>query len=410
MEALQGQEWTKSWIANPGRATGMPRNIAGRSYSGSNSFFLQLLTAQGGYTTPVYLTFNQAYNLGAHVLKGAKAWPVVYWDILIKDKNGNKVDYSVYKTLSVEQRKQLTTIPFLKTYPVYNIDQTNLREANPQKYASILADYQVAEIRDDRGMYLCQSLDRMVERQEWLCPIKNNIHSPSAYYSPSKDIVVVPNKEQFNLGGTADEVYIAGQHYYSTMLHEMTHSTLTPERLNRDSGKRFGDEKYAKEELVAELTAAMVSNSLGFDSRISDSSAKYLSSWISTLREQPQFILSVMADVNKASDLVISHIDKQRIVIGEEPLSEKNKPTVANDSKIQVTLVKTMAGEYKLQASCGENRTEQLAVSKERAEFFFQLTDKAERTQYLSALAERTFGKELDTLRNSASKTLTHTR
>ena len=64
--------------------------------------------------------------------------------------------------------------------------------------------------------------------------------------------------------------------YYSTMLHEMTHSTMTPERLNREMGGSFGDPKYAKEELVAELTAAMISHSMGFDSRITDNSAAYL--------------------------------------------------------------------------------------------------------------------------------------
>ncbi len=94
--------------------------------------------------------------------------------------------------------------------------------------------------------------------------------------------------------------------YYSTMLHEMTHSTMTPERLNREMGGRFGDPKYAKEELVAELTAAMISHSMGFDSRITDNSAAYLDSWIGVLKQEPKFIVSVMADVNKASDLILT--------------------------------------------------------------------------------------------------------
>lgn len=410
MEAMQGQQWTQGWIGSPGKATGMPRNIAGRSYSGSNSFFLQLLTAQGGYTTPVFLTFNQAHNLGAHVLKGQKAWPVIYWDMLIKDKFGNKIAYSDYKEMSQEQRKELTTIPFIKTYPVYNIDQTNLREANPKKYAEILAGYQIQQLRDASGMYSCPSLDRMVERQEWLCPIKANELSPRAYYSTLRDIVVVPNKEQFNLGGTSEETFVAGQQFYSTMLHEMTHSTLTPARLNRDGGKRFGDEKYANEELVAELTAAMVGNSLGFDRRIGDHSAKYLSAWISTLREQPQFILSVMADVNKASDLVISHIDKQRLAIGEAPLNEKNRPAAAEEAQIHATLIKTQSGQCMLRAECGDHCSELRPISAEQADFAFKLTDSRERSQYISSLADKTFGKDLDTLREKASRTTSLSR
>ena len=101
---------------------------------------------------------------------------------------------------------------------------------------------------------------------------------------------------------------------------------MTPERLNREMGGRFGDPKYAKEELVAELTAAMISHSMGFDSRITDNSAAYLDSWIGVLKQEPKFIVSVMADVNKASDLILDHVDKQRLALGEQPYLAKNDP------------------------------------------------------------------------------------
>ena len=132
-------------------------------------------------------------------------------------------------------------------------------------------------------------------------------------------------KAQFNIGDSPEETYRGGMEYYSTMLHEMTHSTMTPERLNREMGGRFGDPKYAKEELVAELTAAMISHSMGFDSRITDNSAAYLDSWIGVLKQEPKFIVSVMADVNKASDLILDHVDKQRLALGEQPYLAKKK-------------------------------------------------------------------------------------
>jgi hypothetical protein len=100
--------------------------------------------------------------------------------------------------------------------------------------------------------------------------------------------------------------------YYSSALHEMAHSTGTESRLNRVKGDRFGDPKYAKEELVAELTAANTGYALGFDKRILDNNAAYLDGWISVLKENPKFIVSVMADVNKASNMVLEAVDKQR--------------------------------------------------------------------------------------------------
>ena len=104
------------------------------------------------------------------------------------------------------------------------------------------------------------------------------------------------------------------------------------------------DKKYAKEELVAELTAAMVGNSMGFDKRILDNNAKYVDGWMDTLKKEPRFILSVMADVNKASKMILDHVDAQRLEMGmttlqpkEEATSEKTKnEKVANDTKIDM--------------------------------------------------------------------------
>ena len=130
----------------------------------------------------------------------------------------------------------------------------------------LMEKFKLPELRDTEGMYAHPALDRMIQTQGWLCPINADKQEDGAYYSPSRDIVVLPMKAQFNIGNTPEDTYRGGMEFYSTMLHEMTHSTMTPERLNREMGGRFGDPKYAKEELVAELTAAMISHSMGFDS------------------------------------------------------------------------------------------------------------------------------------------------
>ncbi len=344
MEEMKAGDWKKGWI--DGKAVfGMPQNISGRNYSGSNSFFLQMDAAMHGYRTPVYMTFLQIQKEGAHVNKGATAMPVIYWDFTIQDKDGKRVSSSDYRNMSKEEQKQYTVIPFLKAYNVFNVEQTNLEEVNKEKYDKLMARFTAPEIKDAKGMYENAALDRLFERQEWVCPIQVDRQSSSAYYSPSRDRIVVPMKEQFNIGTTPEETYKDGMEYYSSALHEMAHSTGTPERLNRTKGDKFGDEKYAKEELVAELTAANVGYAMGFDKRILDNNAAYLDGWIDVLKENPKFIVSVMADVNKASAMVLEAVDKQRIALGQDPLLDKNKERSAEQPEVAKTEVAVMAAE-----------------------------------------------------------------
>lgn len=157
-------------------------------------------------------------------------------------------------------------------------------------------------------MYVNAALDKMLQEQTWLCPIHYKRASNGAYYSPSKDVVVVPKKSQFRTGATADEVYKDGQEYYATLIHELVHSTAPKDRLNRKTGKKFGDEGYATEELVAELGAARCGQILGFDKRILDNNAAYLDSWISALRKDPMYIMTIMSDVEKASRMILQHL------------------------------------------------------------------------------------------------------
>ena len=247
MEQMKASDWKKGWIGGASGYAGLPQNVGGRNYSGSNSFFLQMETVAKGYKLPVYLTFNQAHNLKAHVLKGQKAFPVVYWDIMVKDQNGKRVSAEDSRLMDKEEKKNMDVIPFFKAFPVYNIDQTNLAEVQPERMQKLLDKFKVPELRDTEGMYAHAALDRMIKTQDWLCPIQADSRQDGAYYSPARDIVVLPMKEQFNIGNTPEEVYRGGMEFYSTMLHEITHSTMTPERLNREMGGRFGDPKYAKD-------------------------------------------------------------------------------------------------------------------------------------------------------------------
>lgn len=320
MEEMQ-KDWHKGWIGG-GSMFGLPQNISGRTYEGSNAFLLFLHTAENGYKAPVYMTYGQLYKEGAHVLKGEKAVPVFKWGFSIKDKDGKKVTEEEFDNMTDDEKKECKRRPFLKIYPEFNIDQTNMSEVNKEKYDAVVSQFRKTDMPTiTDGMYVNKAIDRMMEKQEWVCKIQYDKEEKGAYYSPAKDIVVLPTKAQFRIHpDDPEECFKDGQEYYGTALHEMAHSTGHPSRLDRLKPAAFGSPEYAKEELVAELTSAMVGNTLGFDRRISDNNVAYLQNWTSALRKEPKFIVTVMADVNKASRIIIENIDKQRIALGEKPL------------------------------------------------------------------------------------------
>ena len=386
MERMKAGDWKKDWI--DGEAVyGMPQNIGGRNYSGSNSFFLQMDSAMHGYKTPVYMTFLQIQKENARINKGAEAMPVIYWDVSVKDANGKRVDRDDYRNMSKAEQDKCTVIPFLKAYHVFNMDQTNLAEVNKEKYDKIVDKFKAPEMRDAKGMYENRALDRLFEKQEWVCPIQYDKVSSGAYYSPSRDIIVVPKKEQFNIGKDKDEIYKDGMEYYSSALHEMAHSTGTESRLNRIKGDKFGDPKYAKEELVAELTAANTGYTLGFDKRILDNNAAYLDGWISVLKENPKFIVSVMADVNKASNMVLEAVDKQRIALGEKPILQKEDSKQKEIEKIAFdngAIIKTKNGEYAVRASYQGTELGMKPIDRAIGAKYFQLPDGKEKQNLLA--------------------------
>ena len=343
LEEMKGQQWEKGWIDGGGKNQGLPQNLSGRRYSGHNDFFLQLHTAMKGYDMPVYATYKQLKDAGATIGKGEKAMPVIYWNVTHRDEHGEKVSDEAFEAMTKSEQEKVKTIPVMMGYYVWNLQQTNFPEVKSEQYAKLQEKFKAPEMKDTQGMYESKEFDRMIDKQAWVCKI-NTVEGAGAFYSQSKDEITVPMKAQFNIHNTPEETYKDGMEYYSSIVHEMAHSTGVEKRLGRDMEGHFGDKKYAKEELVAELTAAMVGNSMGFDKRILDNNAKYVDGWMDTLKKEPRFILSVMADVNKASHMILDHVDKQRLEMGmttiqpkEETVSEKTKDEkVAKDTKVDM--------------------------------------------------------------------------
>ena len=325
IKKANANNWKKGWMGVNGSIQGLPQNISGRTYSGGNSFFLMFNTAEKGYKTPVYMTFKQAKEQNLHVKSGEKSVPIFKWGLSIKDENGKRVSEEDYNAMSQEERATMDVRPFPKMFHVFNIDQTNLEEVNKKRYDAIVARFQTPEqeVKDTEGMYVNEALDRMFEQKAWHANIQYDKPADQAFYRPSTDTIVLPMKEQFKLGKTPEEVYHDGMEYYSTALHEMAHSTGHESRLDRKFGTQ-GTDNYAHEELIAEMTSALVGSTMGFDRKILENNANYLSGWLSRLRDKPETITTIMTDVGKASDMIIEKVDEQRIALNQTPLKAGN--------------------------------------------------------------------------------------
>lgn len=342
MEQMKESKWKKGWTDGRTAQFGLPQNLVGRPYTGSNAFLCQIHTTMEHYRMPVYLTIKQIRDAGGMIKKGEHSIPIFKWDLRIKDKDGKKLSESDYRNLTKEEQAECTVRPYLKVYNEWNIDQTNLEEVNKEKYDAILKRFKSEPIKDEVGMYKNEAFDNLLKEQSWVCPIEYEKFNESAFYSPKRDQIVVPSKKQFNISNTPEDVFKDGMEFYGTTIHEMAHSTGHESRLGRDGIVKidqFGSDQYAKEELVAELTSALIGNAMGFDSRIRENNIAYLQNWIGSLKKDPKFLKSVMSDVNKSSKMVLEHIDEQRRKLGEKALldgsldgvEEKNK----NEQQLQ---------------------------------------------------------------------------
>ena len=293
------ESWQKPWIFGQGV---LPYNIvSGRNYTGTNILTLLILTEVKGYQSPVFVTFKQAKELGLQVRKGSRLFPVVFWKpfyLAITPAEGKPHYLSVedFKKLPEVDRKEYVLRFSLRFYPVLNLDQTDFAERHPKRWQQIL-NRQAHPQRPAGTAH--PTLERMLEAQSWVCPICQKA-GDRAFYSLTKDTIVMPLKEQF----TDMEAF------YSTLLHEMSHSTGTVGRLDRHFEDR-SRQAYGREELVAEFSAALTGCGLGISSGIRSENVAYLKGWLEKIRAEPAFIFSVLSDVRQVVRFISERLDTQ---------------------------------------------------------------------------------------------------
>lgn len=286
-------DWHKPWVAD---TSGLPRNLRGTPYRAGNILLLAMLTELEKYRVPVFMTFKQAKENGLNIRSGQSAFPIYFWKMYIRHKETHKqIDMEVYRQLSTTEKLQYDLRPILRYYTVFNIDQTDMAEKDPARYAELT---KAAEPVDHSDGFTCTGIDALLEPDGWHCPIELE-YGDKASYNRILDKIVCPLKRQFP----------SGVDFYDTLLHEIAHSTGHPIRLNRPSHLIFGDSTYAREELVAELTSALCGAILGLAVAPRAENAAYLKSWLSQLKEEPTYLFDILVDVNKAARMIIDRIE-----------------------------------------------------------------------------------------------------
>lgn len=261
--------WTQPW--NAAHAAGpvtRPLRFNGEPYSGINILTLWASAMERSFAAPIWMTFRQARELGGHVRKGEKGSPVVYANSIqrteLDEKSGEDVD---------------VTIPFMKGYTVFNIDQI---EDLPAHYYAVADGAVNPDERDARAEAFFAALGARILNG-----------GNAAFYRPATDHIQMPMFESF----------FDAQGYYATLAHECIHWTRHTSRLDRSfEQQRFGDVGYAKEELVAELGAAFLSADLGLKLEDRQDHAAYIGSWLQVLRNDKRAIFAAAAHAQRATD------------------------------------------------------------------------------------------------------------
>lgn len=265
--------WQKPW-----KVTGLHRNFnSKRPYRGINQFLLDMVAADQGYDSPYWVTYKKLTEAGGSLIQkddaekgtGQRSTPVVFWKMQRwetgeKDDNGDPV---------------VKTIPFLRYYSVFNTDQVTgltLPEQPEETFNPIESAQAI--------------MDNMPKRP------KLSHGGDRAYYRPGTDSIRLPKQASFS----------NPEEYYSTAFHEMVHSTGHESRLHRvKDWTTFGSDPYAREELVAEMGAAMLCGLAGIENATIDNSAAYIKGWLDKISEDRKLVIQAAAAAQKASDFIL---------------------------------------------------------------------------------------------------------
>lgn len=300
--------WERGWYSIANEAPFNP--ISQKKYKGLNAFYLYALGEMKGYKDPRWLTFKQAKDLGANVKQGEKSSNIFYWNLYDKSTKQSFSEESVKDMTASEREKYFddNVRPVLKYYQVFNADQCD----NMPEYKRTAEEQSMAE--EERAQQ-----NALIER------VISNSAAPivyggnNAYYSPTEDKIKLPEIKQFK----------TMQDYYATALHEIAHSTGHQSRMNRDLQTTFGTQKYAKEELRAELASIFMQIDMGIsiEGKHFENHGAYLASWLKAVKKDVKEFYGASADAEKISEYVAKNYAQEKVV-AQEIQAEEHKEKI----------------------------------------------------------------------------------
>ena len=272
------QPWKRSW-----GQYGLAKNFfSGNIYQGINMLLMNMTK----HKIPYFISFNQAKNLGGNIRKGAKAERVFYYNTYFKDELGNRISKENAEILS-KAGKKIDTISFLKYYNVFNIEDVENIE------------FEISEIQlnENEKIDFCESIYRNMANAPTL--VNNDMNN--AFYEVDKDKLNMPDIRQFD----------SSEAYYSTLFHELIHSTGHKSRLSRETitnqNIQFGSIGYAKEELIAEIGASFLCAYTNINqNEITANTVSYIANWLKILKNDKRFIFKSAAKASKATNYILS--------------------------------------------------------------------------------------------------------
>lgn len=281
----KGLKWFKPWRNAVGDIE-LPYNYKSKErYNGVNVFMLSAMMSYKGYKQNAWLTFKQASEMGGKVIKKEKGTQVVFWRPYLFDKVKEKPVYKFTAAMQADtDRYELRFL--LKTSYVWNLDQIEG------------IDIEVTEPVEVTEFEPIEAAEGVVDKYILKQKLKLQHKESRAYYNKTKDLINMPKPETF----------VDPDSYYKTLFHEMAHSTGHKKRLNRktlNEVESWGDATYAREELVAEISAMYLTGLVNLDPKDSmTNSQAYINGWIKFLKDKPMEAATAMTQATKAVDLI----------------------------------------------------------------------------------------------------------
>ena len=305
---------TSLWIADP--SVQWPKTIFGRDMDGANALMLMLHAEANQYSMPQYVTYQQLMEMNkgkkaldaagnklpnVAVRKGEKSFPMLKISTEYEHyKTKERIDYDAYSKLDKREQRYYDKRTAMSVTPVWNVEQTTLPIVRKEQWAALEAEQAKGYYGKNADSHVFNGMAEVLSQNGWSCPVHiSTTEDAKGYYNIKNNEIVVPAAEKF----------MFKEDFLGEVFHEMIHSTGSQDALRRVKPDAFGQEEQSREELLAELGAAILAHRYGMVKRMKSESAEHLADWSEKLGDK-DFVAKLLKDIRSASYYTTQRIDQ----------------------------------------------------------------------------------------------------